>query len=180
MKQISLLIFGLCLNSGVMAATVWVPTDGDSNFFTTVISIDGGMLGLFDDEDQAYSGASLELSDSDLVIFTPDGGDFIATNLDNDTIGLSNTYNFILGLSLDGGSTWLEDTSITNLGNNAFRVFFGENQALAVDVRVVPLPAAFWLFGTAFMGLIGFSRRKTLFNNTFFQWKCSSMEKSVI
>ena len=32
-------------------------------------------------------------------------------------------------------------------------------------MSAVPLPAAFWLFGTALMGLLGFSKRKTLNNN---------------
>ena len=163
MKWFSLIIFGLFLNSSVMAATVWAPTDGDTNFLFTTTYTGSGILGLFDDQDQTYSGSHLLLSSNDLVSYTPTTGGYDAANLASGTLFLSDTYNFILGLTTDGGSSWITDTLMVDLGNNAYRIFFdGIGETVAVDVQAVPLPAAFWLFITGFLSLIGFSRRNKI------------------
>ncbi|MGJ0491434.1 hypothetical protein [Methylobacter sp.] len=37
----------------------------------------------------------------------------------------------------------------------------GQQYSLDINAAAVPVPAAIWLFGSALMGLVGFSRRKT-------------------
>lgn len=147
---------GFCMCATASAATVWMPTDGDVNFLFTF----GGSLAMFDDEDQTYAGSHLELEANDRVTFTPNGSDFDAENLAMDTLTLTNSRQFILGLSVDGGSSWIADSGYIDFGNNAFRIFFeNEGETLAVDVGIVPVPAAVWLFGSGLIGLAGMARR---------------------
>jgi len=56
---------------------------------------------------------------------------------------------------LFAGDTGLYDTEVTITGSPM--LFFSEGHF--VTTAVVPIPAAFWLFGSAF-GLLGFARRK--------------------
>ena len=57
--------------------------------------------------------------------------------------------------------TWIQDISATNLGGGFYSVeFFDGVNILEVDVQVVPVPAAVWLFGSGLIGLIGVARRK--------------------
>ena len=39
---------------------------------------------------------------------------------------------------------------------------FGEESASFVAMSAIPVPAAFWLFGTALIGFVGFSRRRSI------------------
>jgi hypothetical protein len=39
---------------------------------------------------------------------------------------------------------------------------FGEESASFVALSAIPVPAAFWLFGTALIGFVGFSRRRSI------------------
>ena len=174
MKQFLFVIIGLCLNSGVMAATVWAPTNpnGDTNILLTTYYSGSGMLALFEDTDQSFALNKLVLNNNDTVSFTATGSDYIATNSAGDVTTLFDTFNFILGMSLDGGSTWIADTfAIPLTGANAYQIFFGDvGQTIAADIRVVPLPAAFWLLSTAFLGLMSFSRRRSSRSNTSLQY----------
>ena len=151
----------------VDAATVFAPTDGDVNFLFGDLT--GAQLAIFDDTDQSYAGSSLGVLIGDIVGFAgPNGsGDFTATNTTSAlALTLIGSDNFILGLSTDGGTNWLPDTSITALGANAYRVAFSTgNNVTEVDVRVVmtnpvPVPPAVWLFGSGLLGLVGIARRK--------------------
>jgi hypothetical protein len=49
------------------------------------------------------------------------------------------------------------------IGTNVLDSFGFQEQQYSLDVnaQAVPVPAAIWLFGSALMGLAGFSRRKT-------------------
>lgn len=152
----------------VDAATIFAPTDGNVNFLAGDLT--GAQLAIFDDSDQFYGGLSLAVQLGDQVGFVGPGlgGDFVATNASNipgsQTLTLTGSDNFILGLSTDGVN-WLADSSVVSAGINAYTVSFATgNNVMQVDVQVkppIPVPAAVWLFGTGLLGLVGIVRRKT-------------------
>lgn len=146
------------------AATIFAPTDGDVNFLLGDLL--GAQLAIFDDADQSYTGPSLDVQISDVVGFAgPNGsGDHIATNTTSgNTLTLTGSSNFILGLSLDNGISWIADSSVSAIGANAYSVSFGNGSNLIqVDVQIVPpvpVPAAVWLFGSGLLGLVGVIRK---------------------
>jgi len=159
-------VLGLCLHSSVMATTIWAPTPGaDANFlFTTSYSADAGTLALFDDQDLGFNGPHLALSAFDHVDFVSTGTGYQATNSTGGSLLLSNTFNFILGFTIDNGATWFSDTSAFQIGDvNLYYIMFnGLGGTLAnvvkVSVAPVPLPAAIWLFLSGIAGLAGFKR----------------------
>jgi hypothetical protein len=151
--------------TGVEAATVFAPTDGDVNFLFSNLGA-GTTLAMFDDSDQSYLGASLTIPlPSSVGMFGPVNGnnDYLATNSLSDTLTLTGSNHFILGLSLDGGTSWIADTNVTSVGANAYTVTFDNNgSVLQVDVQVipaVPLPATAWLFASGLLGLAGVVRK---------------------
>ena len=152
----------LLMASQVNAATIFAPTDGDVNFLLGDLL--GAQLAIFDDEDQTYQGTSLGVSIGDVVGFAgPNGlGDHTATNTTTAlSKNLTGSSNFILGLSTDSGVSWVADSLVTPLGANAFTVTFGTGaNVIEVDVQVVPVPAAVWLFGSGLIGLVGVARRR--------------------
>jgi hypothetical protein len=148
------------------ASTVLAATDGTANFFFDELS--DAQLGLFDD-DLEIAGTALEVPVPSTVSIAPDGaGDFTVTNENSDQLPLTNQPWFVLGVSTDGGSSWIADSGVAALGADAFRVFFqlggaGAGSVVAVDVQiapmVVPAPAALWLFACGLIGLLGTARR---------------------
>jgi len=102
-----------------------------------------------------------------------------------ETFSIVNTVpkfaSFNVEYSLDGGSTWvtydlatttdLGETYTANVVNlSAFKLHIygdstnslgmsGSYQMTVSEVQAVPVPAAVWLFGSALMGLVGFTRR---------------------
>ena len=145
------------------AATVFAPTDGDVNFLMGDLA--GATLAMFDDSDQTYAGASIDIQMPSIVgIVGPINGDFTAINSASQTLTLTGSDNFILGLSTDGGASWVADLAVNQVGANAYTVLFNNGGTfLQVDVRIVPavpVPAAVWLFGSGLVGLIGLARRK--------------------
>lgn len=149
----------------VDAATIFAPTDGDVNFLLGDLL--GAQLAIFDDSDQTYAGSSLDVLIGDVVGFSgPNGsGDHVATNTTTaGTMLLTGSSNFILGLSTDGGTSWMADSAVVALGANAYSVTFGNGaNVIEVDVQIVPpipVPAAVWLFGSGLLGLVGVARRK--------------------
>ena len=147
--------------TATQAATIFMPTDGDVNFLNSTLS-DGTLLAMFDDSDQSYSGASLAISVPEIVgIAGPTaGGDWTATNETPATLTLTGSDHFILGISTDGGTSWSGDTSVTPLGANSYTVSFSDGSVLEVDVAIVPVPAAVWLFGSGLLGLVAVARRR--------------------
>ena len=150
----------------VDAATIFAPTDGDVNFLFGDLGV-GAILAMFDDSDQTYTGPSIEIQVPSIVgIVGPTNGNYFATNSLAQTLTLTGSDNFILGLSIDGGATWMADSLVVAEGANSFSVFFNNNgSVLQVDVQVIPaipLPAAVWLFGSGLIGLVGMTgvRRK--------------------
>jgi hypothetical protein len=152
----------------VDAATIFAPTDGNTNFLAG--NLTGAQLAMFDDSDQSYGGSSLAVQLGDQVGFVGGLSDFVATNASNNpgsqTLTLTGSDNFILGLSIDNGASWLADSSVVSAGINAYTVSFASgNNVIQVDVQVIPaipVPAAVWLFGSGLLGLIGIARRKAL------------------
>ena len=145
------------------AATIFAPTDGDVNFLFGDLA--GGALAMFDDSDQNYLGNSISVDVPSIVgIAGPVNidNDHIATNSLSDTLILTGSDQFILGLNVDG--TWLSDSEVIDLGANSYTVIFDNGGSLVeIDVQVVsavPIPAAAWLFGSGLLGLIGIAKRK--------------------
>ena len=152
----------LLMASQVNAATVFAPTDGDVNFLFSTLD-PSTQLAMFDDSDTSFAGSSLAISVPELIDFTSGGlslGDFTATNEASATLNLTGSDWFILAISTDGGTSWSGDTSVNFMGANSYTVNFSDGSVLEVDVRVVPVPAAVWLFGSGLIGLIGVARRK--------------------
>ena len=142
------------------AATIFMPTDGDVNFLDSTLSQDT-LLAMFDDSDLSYLDPLLIGVPEIVIIGGPTtGGDWIATNELADTLTLTGSDHFILGISTDGGTSWSGDTSVTPLGANSYTVSFSDGSVLEVDVAIVPVPAAVWLFGSGLLGLVGVARRR--------------------
>jgi hypothetical protein len=163
-----LLGFACCVTGTASAATVFAPTDGDVNFLTSSLS-SGTILALFDDSDTSYlggldvlTGAGAGVPVTGDVVITAGGagpGDYTATSNSN-TLNLTGSDWFLLAISTDGGSTWTGDTGAIYLGSNIYEVHFFDGSVLQIDVQVVPVPAAVWLFGSGLLGLAGIARRR--------------------
>lgn len=162
--------FGKVLCAGLLAvassfagaSTVFFPTDGDVNFLFS--NLGSNQLFMFDDDDNNNFAAALDnLSiplPSIVGIAGPNGsGDYIATNSLANTLTLTGSDQFVLAIF--DGANWIGDTSVTANGANAYTVEFdvGGN-VLAVDVQVVPVPAAVWLFGSGLLGFTMVGRRQ--------------------
>lgn len=165
------------------AATVWMPTSGDTDFLQfdlAGLNTNGGSLALFDEAD--FGGTGLIIGeDGGEVFFEVDGSNWIASYTDTNntidtsdditsTITLFDDYNFVLGMSWDG--IWYEDSSYSLEGGSpdSYLINFdgldGTGQVvigstLGVDLQPVPVPAAVWLFGSGLMGLAAIARRRS-------------------
>jgi hypothetical protein len=152
------------LASGVAnASTVFMPTNPDVNFFNLTLA-GSSTLAMFDDNDTGYTNPLAVPLASLVLIGGPDiSGDFTATNVNSQSITLTNNNWFTLAVSNGGG--WLGDNfSSCNSLSNSCVVVFGDGSVLTVDTQVaaVPVPAALWLFGAGLLGLAGVARRKNV------------------
>ncbi len=154
------------------AATVWVPTNADTDFLQFEIaglSTNGGSLALFDEADFGGTGLTIGTLGGE-VSFLANGSNWDAS-FNGSTITLLDDYNFVLGMSWDGGSTWYEDSSYLLAGGtpDSYQINFDGFNAglevmgstLGVDLQPVPVPAAVWLFGSGLMGLAAIARRRS-------------------
>lgn len=144
-------------STSLNASTVFAPTDGDVNFLFSSLT---GTLGLFDDSDLSFTGSFITVPLPSTVTFSGPtiGGDYQATNALNDSLLLTGSDHFILGLNVAG--QWLADSQVQSNGANTYTVTFdNDGSVVTVDVQVVsqvvPLPGAVWLFGTGLMALFG-------------------------
>jgi hypothetical protein len=160
--------FVFLVSGSANATTVFAPTDTDVNFYTNNLPV-GHLLALFDDSDTSFSsnlgiltGGGFNVPVTGLAAFTAGGvslGDYTVTSGAN-SLNLTGSDWFTLAISVDGGQNWSGDIGATYLGNNIYNVDFGDGTVLQVDVTVVPVPAAVWLFGSGLLGLAGVARSK--------------------
>lgn len=156
------------------ASTIFAPTDNDVNFLNSTIDFSGGatQIAMFNVGDLGGINNAVVLSSAytaSVAEFSPAGGNFNinvrpspGSTTSYDTMTLSGSDNFILGLTIDSGTNWIADTGYTDLGGGFFNVQFADGTVLQVDVQVVPVPAAAWLFGSGLIGLAGIARRKKI------------------
>jgi len=163
----SVMLTGSLLMSpgSVQASTVFAANDGNINFLFA--DLQGAILAMFDDSDQSYLGPSINIPLPSIVgIFGPvnANNDYLATNGLSDSLTLTGSNQFILGLSTDGGVNWVTDSSVTSMGANAYTVTFNNiGSVLMVDVNdvpAVPVPAAIWLFGSGMLAVVGIARKR--------------------
>ena len=121
------------------------------------VEIMGKDFKLIDSENGAYSkeGASVITS---LTYILDDANDALFPNCDSsscDAVGTSMSYEMLFADAAIGQSfiDWLIDSD-----NDLLFHMSPERGGIAV----IPVPAAFWLFGTALIGFIGISRRTNL------------------
>jgi hypothetical protein len=163
----------ISLSAGVAnAATVWMPTNEDTDFLQFEIaglSTNGGSLALFDEADFGGMGLLIGTTGGE-VSFQANGSHWDA-GFNGNSITLLGDYNFVLGMSWDGGSTWYEDSSYLLAGGppDSYQINFDGFNAglevmgstLGVDLQPVPVPAAVWLFGSGLLGLTAIARRRS-------------------
>ena len=165
-------IAALMLVSSVASATVWHPTNEDTDFiqFGPIINTNGGDLVMFDESD--FGGTALTIGDAGGEVRFSDNGDgswnaevFDVNNISGGSITLSGNKNFTLGITWDGGTTYYTDSNyaLVNAPDD-YRIAFQGKQVvgrtLAIDVAPIPVPAAVWLFGSGLLGLVGVARRR--------------------
>ena len=173
----------LLASSVASAATIWAPTNEDTDFIqldfagTPVagpgISTNGGTLALFDDSD--FGGTALVIGkEGGQVVFTDNNNgscnaEFFDKNDTSDgSITLSDNANFMLGMDWGAGYYGDSNTTLIRSPDTYLIVFDGldgsgaeiSGNTLAVDLAPVPVPAAVWLFGSGLLGLVGIARRK--------------------
>ena len=159
-------LFGglVLLASGVAnASTVFMPTDGDVNFFNITLS-GGATLAMFDDQDTGFTTPLIISPLPSLVTITgPVSGDYTATNTASASITLTNNNWFSLGV-YNASTGWAGDVFSACNSVNACTVQFADGSILSVDTTeapTVPAPAAIWLLGSGLLGLAGIAKRKT-------------------
>jgi len=152
------------LTVGRAEASVFAPTDGNINFVADTFNA-GTILAMFDDSDTGFtSGLDITPLPENIAIAAGglNPGDWTATNESAATLNLTGSDWFRLAISTDGGLSWSEDTSFSPAGTDLLNITFTDGTVLSVDIKVVPVPAAVWLFGSGLLGLVGVARRKAL------------------
>ena len=159
------------------AATIWAPTDvnveGDVNVIQVdeFLTLDGGSLALFEDTDTLVGGNPLVLgSGGGQFFFTanPNGTFTVEALVNNISQGsiVMNGMEFKLAVDWGNGNGYVGDFAFSQNATDptAFVLSFNdgvkEGSSLVIDIMVVPLPAAAWLFGSALLGLVAVKRRK--------------------
>jgi len=144
----------LGLNAGMVnASTVFMPTGGQVNF--TALSSFSNQLATFASTSDLLAGNN----PTNIVFGNP--YTIFGNSLKSGTLAL--TSNFVVGLgqsTAGGGINWAEDTGFSGSSAGGSLSFISTEIALN-NAQVVPLPAAFWLFGSGLLGLGTIARRKT-------------------
>ena len=99
-------------------------------------------------ESQASAGPNRKVECPECYLFVKDGNH------------VPNAYVFNLGTNLGTGALLAKWNGTEDLDLDNFWIGNGAISHVAIyGTSVVPVPAAVWLFGTALLGFIGFSRR---------------------
>ena len=165
----------IVFTANASAATIWAPTDvtveGDVNViqFDGFLTLNGGSLALFED--------TATLVAANALVLGPAGGQFFFTANPNGTFTVDALVNNIFQdsivmngmefkLAVDWGNGYVGDIVSTQRPTDPTSFILGfndgvkEGSSLVIDIMVVPLPAAAWLFGSALLGLVAVKRRK--------------------
>lgn len=157
------------------AATVWYTTDVAETGNVNILQIDalgltlnGGTLALFEDA------AAIQTLDSGLILGSAGGRFEFNENFDGSytvtsVVGDISQDSIVIGgnqfvLAVNWGSGYVSDSAVTQNAADptSYLIDFDDGintgTTLAVDVSEVPLPAAFWLFGAALLGLMPLQR----------------------
>lgn len=170
--------------SAYAATVIWEPTDDTTPINTSLVTFDFGLgitdVAIFDDSDTSLSTPLLQFDGGfNEILFTKSGTDRLLSS-SSDVLGLidptlTDSDNFIVAVSEDGGAIWtaeltfVQDEVNLDLYYLTFtEITFGNDLVILSDVNPVPVPAALWLFGSAMVGLVVVGRRK------------SSVEESVV
>lgn len=161
MKVLQMFVFVvLGISASVLnAATILTATDENVNF---IVPADFAYdVAVFANVADLASGTNpLSVSLNNFIPGVFGGPDLVSGQA---APGLGNS--FVVGISGDSGVSWLSDIGF-NGGGGAGVLSFSVGQlnidVLLVDVQVVPVPAAAWLFGSGLIGLVAVARRKGL------------------
>lgn len=178
------LLMAVCLvaTGSANAATVWLPTNVDTNYLAFQSVASGASLAIFNYDNNTNSIYLPQRLDVDVnttgagtVTFQSNANHTATSGSNSLNLGTDGNY-FAVGMSMDSGATWtLDNGSPTHLNGSIYTLFFdlpgGTQTAIQVDAdpydtggvppeAVVPVPAAAWLFGSGLLGLAGIARRK--------------------
>ena len=157
------------VSAATIDPTVWAPTNEYVDFIqSSDVTTDGGTLAMFDEAD--FGGTALVIGETGgHVTFTASSGsDWIAevfdvNNVSGGTITLSGDNHFVLGMDWGIGGYFPDSGWALESSPDSYLITFKSEaigKTLAVDVKVVPVPAAAWLFGSGLIGLAGVARRR--------------------
>ncbi|WP_045216471.1 VPLPA-CTERM sorting domain-containing protein [Desulfonatronovibrio magnus] len=91
------------------------------------------------------------------IHYTESGGNYFA-NLGGNILNLGTRPHFWLGFDLGAGNVYEYSYSLL-AGNDQYSLSLLDKIFISSDASPVPLPASFWLLGSALAGLVGFGRR---------------------
>ena len=173
----------LLASSVASAATIWAPTNEDTDFIQLDfagtpdagrgISTNGGTLALFDDSD--FGGTALVIGQQGGQVVFSDNNDgswnaefFDVSKASGGSITLSGDNSFSLGMDWSAGYYGDSNATLISSPDTYLIIFDGldgsgakiSGNTLAVDLAPVPVPAAVWLFGSGLLGLVGIARRR--------------------
>jgi hypothetical protein len=129
----------------------WDAFGGDSNYYNGLSTQNNGLFDLI----APYWG---DLHCEQSACITGEGYSFAIT-IDSTKDGFQNIALASDWIVLDWHPTQDEFNSFYLSINDRGR-YYDVGSALVRDISTVPVPAAFWLFGSGFIGLIGVARRK--------------------
>ena len=167
LKYLTAGIFAL-MASTANASTTLIANDGNVNFLFG--DLGGYELYMFDDDAFGDISENLLVDLPSVVGISGPQTDttgiyHLASNLNGSLRLDGDPAKFVLGISNDGGSSFIMDSNPVWYGNgNAVTLYFDvdedERSVLTVDVQPIPVPAAVWLFGSGLLGLVGVARRR--------------------
>ena len=173
--------------AGEAGTSVWTEREEDARFRYTSGSARSEQEISFTLDRDMYFMLSGSLTYEESLIGSPSGGAYVSLRSSsyssfNWTAGRSSAYSdfddeFLLGGLLQAGTYYFEIYASSNSNVNSYPYYYynqseGSSASYDFDLVVsdafpfappaaeVPVPAAAWLFGSAFLGLVGLKRKK--------------------